>query len=205
MGETGVGHETHLVNSTDLGKETRQKLIEYGLIPASDNVRLRPTHRVIIHGEWFSHFIVTCPHSQQTFFLKIVKESDNFLLCNRFLPNLNVKGVEYPYPKIVVPAFSFQGMNYYVTTYTEGQALDTFPDTLPQNTISHIADRLLELIDQLTQLKAPQYSERGAFVSDDCASILKRKLESRLLHPLISSYPRKKLDRAFNWAYEVLD
>ena len=58
MGETGVGHETHLVNSTDLGKETRQKLIEYGLIPASDNVRLRPTHRVIIHGEWFSHFIV---------------------------------------------------------------------------------------------------------------------------------------------------
>lgn len=205
MGETGVGHETHLVNSTDLGKETRQKLIEYGLIPASDNVRLRPTHRVIIHGEWFSHFIVTCPHSQQTFFLKIVKESDNFLLCNRFLPNLNVKGVEYPYPKIVVPAFSFQGMNYYVTTYTEGQALDTFPDTLPQNTISHIADRLLELINQLTQLKAPQYSERGAFVSDDCASILKRKLESRLLHPLISSYPRKKLDRAFNWAFEILD
>lgn len=205
MKETSMEREVRLVNNDDLEKETGRKLVEYGLILASDTVRICPTHRVMIRGEWFSHFIVICIHSRQTFFLKTVKENDNFLLCNRFLQNLSIDGAEYLYPKILVPVFAFQGMNYYITTYIEGQALDTFPETLPQSTVNHIADRLLELIEHLTKLKASQYSERGNFVSDDCASILKKKLEARFLHPLIASYPYQKLERAFNWCREILD
>ncbi|MDD3417524.1 MAG: phosphotransferase [Lachnospiraceae bacterium] len=205
MKETSIEHEVNLVNNADLEKEIGKRLVEYNLIPTSDNVKLHPTHRVMIRGEWFSHFIVTCTHSRKSFFLKTVKENDNFLLCNRFLQNLSMEDAEYIYPKIVVPVFAFQGMNYYITTYIEGQALDTFPETLPQSTVNHIADRLLELIDQLTCLKASQYSERGAFVSDDCANILKKKLKARSLHPLITSYPRKKIDRAINWSSEILD
>lgn len=198
-------HEMHLANDADLEIEISRKLIEYGLIPAVDQVKLHPTHRVMIRGEWFSHFIVNCIHSQQTFFLKTVKENDSFLLCDHFLQKLSMNAAEYPYPKILVPAFSFQGMKYYITTYIEGQPLDTFPDTLPQDTVNHVTDSLLELIDQITLLKAPQYSERGAFVPDNCASILKKKLAARLRHPLIASYPHKKLERAFNWSCEILD
>ena len=198
-------HKMHLANNADLGMETRRKLIEHSLIPANDKIELRPSHRVLIRGEWFSHFIVTCTHSRKTFFLKIIKENDNFPLCDRFLQNLSMAYAEYPYPKIVVPEFTFQEMNYYITTYIEGQSLDIFPDTLPQSTVAHIADSLLALIDQLTLLKAPQYSERGTFVSDNYKSILKKKLESRLQHSLISSYPYQKLDRAFNWFCEILD
>lgn len=198
-------HEMTFMNNADLEKETGRKLIECGLISVGDSVVLHPTHRVIIHGKWFSHFIVTCTHSRQTFFLKIVKDNDNFLLCDHFLQNLSINGVEYPYPKIIVPAFSFQGMNYYVTTYIEGQSLDTFPDNLSQHTVRHIANKLLGLIDQLTQLKAPQYSEQGTFVPDNCSSIFKKKFKSRLLHPLIAGYSSKKLDRAFNWVCEILD
>ena len=198
-------YETYSVNSAELEAETKRKLIEYSLIPVYDEVRLYPTHRVLIWGKWFSHFIVTCTHSRQTFFLKIVKENDNFLLCNHFLQHLCKEDAVYPYPKIVVPEFPFQEMNYYITTYIEGQPLDTFPDTLPQSTVGHIADGLLELIDQLTLVRTPQYSERGAFVPDNCASILKGKLKLRLQHPLIANYPCEKLDRAFNWACEILD
>lgn len=198
-------HEAHLVNGAALEKETRQKLIEHGLIPAYDSIKLRSIQSIMICGKWLSHFIVTCACSRQTFFLKAVKKSDGFLLCDRFLQRLDISNAEYPYPRIVVPAFAFQGIHYYITTYIEGRPLDTFPNTLPQRTVKHIADRLLELINQLAQLKAPQYSERDAFVSDNCANILKRKLESKLLHPLIASYPRKKLDRASNWFRTILD
>ncbi len=61
------------------------------------------------------------------------------------------------------------------------------------------------MIDLLAQIKAPQYSEQGGFVSDGCADILKAKLKKRLKHPLLARYPREKLDRAWVRACEILD
>jgi len=113
---------------------------------------------VLIRGKCFFHFVITCPHSQQTYFLKVVKEQDNFLFCNRFLQNLSDKDDGYPWPQIVVSPFVFQGMQYYITTYIKGQPLDTFPETLPQSTWNYVADQLKLRINQLTLLKAPQYS-----------------------------------------------
>ncbi len=198
-------HKMHLKNCKGLELEVKRKLLEHGFIPSTSKVNLCPHHSVLIHNEWFSHFIITCTHSRQTFFLKVVKENDNSLLCDRFLKDICVNDGEYLYPQIIVPEFTFQGMQYYITTYIEGQSLDTFPDTLPQRTWSNIADNLLFLIDHLTSLKAPQYSEHGVFVPDNCASILKKKLETRLQHPLIAGFPRQKLEHAFNWFSEILD
>lgn len=189
----------------DLEVETAQKLFQHGLVASFEEIRLRPHHSVLIGGKWFSHFIITCVRSQKTFFLKVVKEQDNFLFCNRFLQDLNSKDAECPWPQIVVPPFTFQGMQYYITTYIKGQPLDTFSETLPQSTYSYVADQLLRRIDQMTLLTAPQYSEHGAFVLDDCATILKKKLASRMRHPLIFGYPHKKLEQAFYWACEILE
>lgn len=203
--EVNMGHEIHLSNYTDLEIEVARKLLQYGLVPPADEIRLQPHHSVLIRGKWFSHFVITCIHSQQTFFLKVVKEQDNFLFCNRFLQDLSDKDTECLWPQIVVSPFTFQGMQYYITTYIKGQSLDTFPETLPQSTWSYVADQLLLRINQMALLKAPQYSEHGTFIPNNCATILKKKLASRMRHPLISSYPHKKLERAFDWACEILD
>lgn len=96
-------------------------------------------------------------------------------------------------------------MQYYITTYIEGLSLDSFPDTLPQNTWSNIADNLLFLIDRLTSIKAHQYSEHGVFVKGDYADIFKRKLATRLKHPLIANYLHKKFEQVLNWFYEIID
>lgn len=198
-------YEANSKNYSDLKLVVERKLHKHNFVPITSKVSLCPHHNVLINGEWFSHFIVTCTHSQQRFFLKILKENDNFILCDRFLRKIYSNEAELLYPQIVVPEFTFRGMQYYITTYIEGQPLDTFPDTLPQNTWNNVTDKLLILINQLASLKAPQYSEHGTFVSDDCASILKKKLETRLKHPLISSYPRAKLEQAFNWSCDILD
>lgn len=198
-------HETKLKNYSDLELIVERKLHEHGLIPFTSKVSLCPHHSISMNGELFSHFIVTCTHSQQHFFLKILKENDNFLLCDRFLRKIHIKEAKLPYPQIVVPEFVFHGMQYYVTTYIEGQPLDTFQDVLPPKTWDNVADKLLILIDQLASLKATQYSEHGIFVPDDYASILKKKLEARLQHPLIASYPHAMIERAFNWSCDILD
>lgn len=189
----------------DLELIVEQKLHEYGLAPITSKVSLCPHHSVPINGKCFSHFIVTCTHSQQRFFLKILKENDNSLLCDRFLREMHIKEEELHYPQIVVPEFSFHGIQYYITTYIEGQSLDTFPDMLPHNMWNNVANKLLLLIDQLASIKASQYSEHGVFVPDDCASILKKKLEIRFRHPLIAGYPHEKLEKTYNWSCDILD
>ena len=97
-----MGYEMHFSHYADLEMEAARKLLQYGLVPSADGVRLHPHHSVLIRGKWFSHFVITCPHSQQTYFLKVVKEQDNFLFCNRFLQNLSDKDDGYPWPQIVV-------------------------------------------------------------------------------------------------------
>lgn len=198
-------HKTSLIKYAELELKVRYKLLEYGIILTTDKVKLRPYHNVVIHGERFFHFVITCINSRQTFFLKVVKENDNSLLCDLYLKKICTKDREYLYPQIIVPKFSFKGMQYYITTYIEGLSLDTFPDTLPQNIWGNIADKLLFLIDQLTSLKALQYSEHGIFVEDDYASILIKKLETRLKHPLIANYLQKKFEQVLNWFNEILD
>ncbi len=198
-------HEMYLKNYNDLESEVGRKLLEYDLIPVTDKIYLYPQHKVLLHNKWFYHFLITCANSRQTFFLKTVKENDSSFLCDRFLRNICFANNEYLFPQIVVPKFNFQEMQYYITTYIEGQSLDGFPDTLPQSTWKNISTKLLFLIDQLTLLKAPQYSEQGVFVSDDYASILKKKIYAKLRHPLITGYPHKKLERVFIWSCEILD
>lgn len=195
----------HYMNYNNLETEVKKKLLEYDLISTTSKINLIPCHRIIIQGEYFSHFFIKCTYSPNSFFLKIVKENDNSLLCDRFLRDINDKNEEYFYPQIVVPPFTFQGMRYYITTYIEGQSLDTLPDTLSPSILNSIADKLLFLIDQLALITASQYSEHGNFVSDDCASILKKKLKIRLRHPLILSYSHEKLERIFNWCCKILD
>lgn len=198
-------HETKSKDFSNLELVVEQKLHEHGLIPFTSKVCLCPYHSISINGELFSHFIITCTHSRQQFFLKILKENDNFPLCDRFLREIHIKEAKLPYPKIVVPEFAFRGMRYYITTYIEGQSLDTFQDVQPQIIWNDVADKLLILINQLTSLKATQYSEHGVFVPDDYASILKKKLKVRLRHPLIANYPHAILERAFIWSCDILD
>ena len=205
LGGIIVTYEMISKDYNDLELVVERKLYEHGLVPINDKVSLYPHHSVIVDGKCLSHFIVTSTRSQQRFYLKILKDNDNSLLCDYFLSKIHIEEAELPYPKIVVPKFTFQGRQYYITKYIEGQPLDIFTDTLPQSTLDNIADKLLILINQLTSIKAPLYSERGNFIQDDCASILKKKFAARLKHPLISSYSLTRLELAFNWFCNILN
>lgn len=197
-------HEVDLKNYSALEFIVKQKLHEYGLVPITSKISLCPHHTVLINGEQFSHFIVSCSHSQQRFFLKVLKENDNSLFCDRFLREIYIKEKELHYPQIVVPELFYHEKQYYITTYTEGRSLDTFSDMSVQNIWDNIAEKLLHLINQLTLVKASQYSEHGVFVLDDCANILKKKLETRFRHPLIAGYSHKKLEKTYKWFCDIL-
>lgn len=192
-------------NYSDLELVVKQRLHEYGFIPLTSKVSLYPHHSITINGEIFSHFIITCSHSQQRYFLKILKENDNSLLCDRFLQKLHSKDEEFHFPEIVVPKLFFHGIEYYITTYIEGRSLDTFSNKLHQNTYAKIAKKLLLLIDQLESIKSLLYSEHGTFISDNCADILEKKLQTRLRHPVIGNCSYKKLKKTYNWFCNTLE
>ena len=96
-------------------------------------------------------------------------------------------------------------MNYYITTYIEGQALDSYSDTLSASIVNHIADCLIILVDNLEQIHASHYSEREAFIYDNYIDNFQRKLELKLQHPLVSNYSHQKLQHILNWSCEILE
>lgn len=194
-----------LSRSIELKQMVYQQLTAHGVISTFERIEVQPHYCITLNKKPYYHSIITCPTSQQKYFLKVVKGKDGAHLCNDFLKSIRSKDGTSPYPIIVVPEFEHKGTRYYVTNFLEGQTMDTLPKTTPENVWDEIADELLLRLNELEMLQAPQYSEEGIFVSDDCASILKKKIVNRLQHPLMETFPSKKLEKVFVRCCEILD
>ena len=59
-GDIVMKQEAGNINLNDLRLEVERKLLEYNLISFNDKISLCPIHNVIIHGKYFSHYIITC-------------------------------------------------------------------------------------------------------------------------------------------------
>lgn len=195
----------NLVNYSLLTITAHQKLIEYGVISSECGVELYPHCRVLIGGKRYFYFLIMSTNSPRKFFLKVVKNNDGALLCNDFLKRIRDENGYCPYPIIVVPELEVQGTRYYITNFLEGQPLSVHSDILTKKAWDDIADKLQGRLDELSAIQTAQYSEHNEFVPDSFAVIQKRKFEARLRHPLISDLPRKKLERALEQCYEILD
>ena len=191
-------------NLRELIEIVQQKLEANGIISAMKELTLQPCHTVLVGGKQYSHFIVSSSGTDQKFLLKMLKENDCTLHCNDYLKKIRDKDGKCPYPVIVIPEFSFDGVRYYITTFINGQTLDELPQSLPTDFWKGIADELLLRYDELCAIVAPMYSENGSFVPDDYASIFKRKLAKKLSYPSIP-LPAEKRNRVIERCSEVLE
>lgn len=173
---------------------THQKMVEYGVILDIQQIKLHPYYRVTLQRKLLFHSIITCLPSQKKFFLKVAKDCDGALICNNFLGKIYNEDGSCPYPLVVVPKFEFHGARYYITTFIEGKNLDELPEPLSESAWDNIADRLLFRLDELSTIQSPQYSERNGFISDDCATNLRKKFIKRLQHPFIAHFCHKPLE-----------
>lgn len=194
-----------LYDLEELELVTRPKMVENGVALNTQEIKLHPCYSVTLQGKLMFHYTITCWPSREKFFLKIIKDCDGALICNSFLRKLYNKAGRCPYPLIVVPEFEFQGVKYYITTFIEGKNLDELPEPLPESTWDNIAAKLLFRLDELTTIQAPQYSERDGFISDDCATNLRKKFMKRLQHPLIVHFPRKQIEATVEKCCTVLE
>ena len=181
-----------------------QKLIKYGLLSAGHEIYLWPCHAIAVRGKQYSHFIISGSKTARKFFLKVMKPNDCAPHCNEYLQKIRDNDGKCPYPIILVPAFCFHDVYYYITNYVDGQVLDMLPETLPEDFWGAIADKLRLRYNELLSIRAPHYSERGKFILDDCASIFLQKFAEKLRYPDIPlSEDKRRL--AFDWCCVVME
>ncbi|MBQ8749100.1 MAG: hypothetical protein IJZ29_01335 [Clostridia bacterium] len=182
----------------------RSKLIEYGFLSSHTQTTLTPNYSVILNGTKYSHYIITCSNSAVKFFLKLSKGNDNSLHCNEFLKIFR-NNDEYAYPIILVPEFKYKSVNYYITTYTEGNNLDTLSSSLTKNEWKKISHELRKQLDNLSTIKATMYSEKNQFLNIGCADILKNKFQKRLNHVVFGQFDPTSIMKAYDRSCEILN
>lgn len=184
---------------------TQQKLIQYDLIPSHSNITLTPNYPIILNGKEYSHYIVTCSNFNEKFFLKVSKEDDKTLHCNKYLRNfINTSG-EFIFPIILIPPFEVNNIKYFVTTFTEGEDLNALSKILSKREWDIASDILLEQLNLLSNIHENLYSENNKFLKIGCAEILKEKFVKRFQHSVFQNFSQQKLDRAYSRCCEILD
>lgn len=200
-----MGGKTMAKHICELATITHGYLVDYGIISKDEPITLDPHYRIVINEKEFFHYIVTCKHSCKKYFLKVSKKGDHALHCNDYLQKFCTNMGKNIYPVIITPSFLFDGVYYYVTTFSEGYTLDEIQDNLDDSEWLSISNKLRIRLDELSSIHAPQYSDCNEFTDKDCCSILKEKFIRRFEHPLFLKYPKKKLDDAFITCCGILE
>lgn len=202
-----MNKETQWIDTDDLKSVVHQKLVEAGVVLQSWDLELQPCHPMLLHGRTYFHYVISSPCSKQKYFLKMTKDVnyDGSHLCNEYLQEIGMRSGNYAYPVVIVPVFCYHGNLYFITTFVEGRDLDHFVNILPEYEWDSIADKILFRVNELSGIHTSQFSERGQFLDDGCATILERKILERYKHPLISSFPHERLNKVFDHCCSILD
>ncbi len=198
-------NKRELTNVAELSRIVNEKLIDYGIITLNNEILLKPYHWININGKEYSHYIINCIQNKKKYFLKVLKENDYSLQCNNYLQQFINKRNECLYPLIIVPPFDYNGIQYYITTFIEGQSLDNIPKNISSEKWISISNKLLLRLNELASIHSPFYSEHNKFIFDNYSIILKDKFTKRFKHILFNNYPGKKLVMAYHQCCKILD
>ncbi len=184
---------------------TKTKLINYNLINKNEQIKLLPNYSVRLKNKTYSHYIVICLSSSKRYFLKIFKDRDNIFECNDYIKNKLDKYGAPIFSTILVPKFKFDGMDYYITNYVEGESLDNIESTLSKEQCQKIGRDIKNLWFELTNIHTLKYSEKGQFFDEDAATIFKSKLKERLSHPALNYISNIVLEKAYHTCCNLIN
>ena len=192
-------------NINKLNKIVQQKLIDYNLVPVYTKISLTPIYSFVLKNTIYYHYVINCSDSQIKFFLKSSRGVNNASHCNDFLKMFRNHNGEYTYPIILIPEFKYNGISYFITTFTQGDNLDILSQILTKYEWGKISNELRRQLEELSTIHANLYSEKNQFLSIGCAEILKNKLKNRLKHSVFLQFPNKNLKKAYERCCEILD
>lgn len=182
----------------------KEKLIEHKIVHSNENVYLVPHYRIVSRGKTAYHYIICCNYTNQKFFLKVSKEQDNAPHCNDYLKELVKLNTGTHYPVILIPEFFVGDTPYYITTYLEGYSLDKAPCCLFVENGKKISSLILKLLNELSAVHAPLYSESNTFTTSDCPTIFHEKIMQRMQHPVFKHYSKSSLGKVIARCNNIL-
>jgi len=154
----------------------RDKLIEENLISISDNISFKKIYSSKQRDMNIYHYLVTIEHKQQKLFIRTIKEKDYSYAVMSYLIKLNNSCDNIQFPTAIVKPFTIDQHTYIVTSYLDGEDLDTLMPTMSNEKLLQISDLLNNNLKLIHSINNSKYSDKNQFSSALYDEIMFNKL-----------------------------
>ena len=179
-------------------------LITNNIIQRNDPISVVPCYKACEPDKNHTHFIIKCENSNRTMFLKSKKSNDYAIHYDKYIKNFRNDDGSYTYPAILVPTFTIEGQDYYITSYIPGDNLDSISHQLSNSDWSIIAKKLLDRLNELSQIKESKFFEKNSVIDCCYADYMQKKIKSRFQHPIFKDISERILSKAIYTCYDIL-
>lgn len=143
-------------NKSELYSIFHYKLIEEKLIKNSDKIRVTEINPIIQNGEIIHHHIIAVESTNIKYLIRTIKDKDYSYLVMDHLMLLNNRFNNTPFPYALTQPFVIGNHSYIVTTYLEGETLESQIKTFSNKELvelSYKIDDNLSLVHSVTSKK----------------------------------------------------
>lgn len=183
----------------------REKLINEKIISTNDTIEFKVIHEKKINGKIIQHYLANNLYKQQKFLIRSIKEKDYSYEVMSYLISLNnmYKNCQFPYA--LTRPFFIEQKNYIITTYLEGDSLDSIIQTVSNRALIQISDLINEKLFYIHTIKNDKYNGVNPKFEMSFAQVMLNKIYTQLQNDYTKFFVGdRSSDKLFSVASEIL-
>lgn len=135
------------------------KLIDEKLMCNDDNISIKEIHPIIQDGQIMHHHIVTVERTNKKYLIRTIKEKDYSCSVMNYLVSLNNMSNRVIFPHALTSPFVIGDHTYIVTSYIEGENLESQIKTLSNEELVDLSYKIEENLKLIHSVTNDKYSD----------------------------------------------
>lgn len=137
----------------------RSKLIDEKLICNNDKISIKKIHPIMQDGQIMHHHTVTVERTNKKYLIRTIKEKDYSSSIMNYLVSLNNLSSHAVFSHALTSPFVIGNHSYIVTTYLEGENLESQIETLSNEELVDLSYKIEENLKLIHSVTNDKYSD----------------------------------------------
>lgn len=151
----------HSHYQSELYQSFRSKLIDEKLISSTDNICVTKIHPLIQNGELIHHHVITVSGTNTKYLIRTIKNKDYSNLALNSLISLNSTSNCALFPRALTQPFTIGNHLYIITSYLEGNTLESQIATLTNNELIDLSYEIEDILSIIHSQTNEEYTNPG--------------------------------------------
>ena len=164
---------------TQLFNELKKVLIKECLITKDEIINISKIYEKQQRGKAIQHYIITISNKKEQFFVRMSKENDNSFHVMPFLKHIN-DDYKNTIPIALTKPFIIGDDTYTITSYLEGDTLESLLPSLTNTELKSIGFKIDEKLQCMHNIEHTKYSFRAEFCNQPFNEILYTQAKKQL-------------------------